>query len=216
MPAPTLRNQAILFTIYAPSILAMSLLLAATMSGQTWVGLIYIFGLFILNCAVWPLVSSLFSNWSDFKTPDNAKVALCSILFHMPLVNNAYAAPAFYMTIYAYTFLYVLYSSFVSGTTLKGNQLIFVLSMVGLMAFTIYVRYCLLKCLPQGIGPAIIAIMVGLILGGLWGLAFAIIAHKMTGNSWFFASTANIKSSRLKCDKPESDKDMVCTIGTSS
>ena len=216
MPAPTLYNQAVLFTIYAPTILAISLLLAASMSGQTWVGFLYILGLLLLYFPIWPMVSSLFSGWEDFRVPNDAKVALCSILFHSPLSNNAYAAPAFYMTIYAYTFVYVLWSTFESGTTLRGNPLIFLFSMVGLIAFTIFVRYCLLKCLPQNIGFAILAIAAGLILGGGWGIILALITKQLTGNYWLFASTANIKSNRMTCEKPESDKDMVCTIGTSS
>ena len=87
MPTPTPKNLTIFFTILAPPILAMAILLAAAMSGQAAVGLIYAFGLLVLYFAIWPAASAFL----DIGYPVGHRAAVCSMFNMHPFINNAYS-----------------------------------------------------------------------------------------------------------------------------
>ena len=209
MPAPTLYNLAVFFTIFAPPILAMTLLMAATMSGQTAVGFLYIIGYIFIYAIIWPLTSHLFK----IPLPIGSRAALCTI-FNMPFYNNAWAAPAFYMMIYAYSFMYVLFPNWTNKTAVGGKspKLFFIIIMSTLMVFTIYVRGCVLKCLPTHIGWLITSVFLGLAVGAVWGILMAIAAKSfISTGGWSFSSYPGQESNRLKCSQPTT-KSQVCTI----
>ena len=208
MPAPTLYNYMVFFVILAPPILAMSILSAAALSGQAWVGLIYIFGLLFLYFPIWPMVSSMIGEYLP-SGKDGAKVALCT-LFNTPFINNAWASPALYIMIYFYTFWYVMWPTIGLGESWNTTKYIFVIGISILMALTLHVRYCVIKCLPQEPAKLLIAIITAFLIGTGWGIFGASAAENaLPDGAWSFPPAAG--PDRQTCTKPDGE-DMVCTI----
>ena len=125
MPTPTPKNLTIFFVILAPPILAMAILLAAAMSGQAAVGLIYIFGLLVLYFAIWPIASSFL----DIGYPVGHRAAVCSMFNMHPFINNAYSAPAYYIMIYCYTLFYMCWDNWVDTHGNSGGIKMFFINM---------------------------------------------------------------------------------------
>jgi len=211
MPTPTPKNLIIFFTIVAPPILAMALLLAAAMTGQSALGIVYILGISFLYFAIWPVASAAI----QISLPEGSKAAVCGMFNMHPFFNNAYAAPAYNIMIYFYTLFFFLVPTWgvLQEGSAPGNvKLIFTIFMSALIAFTVWVRTCVLKCLPQEFGKWIVSILTGFGLGAAWGTLLAVICKTaFTNGGWSFSPYPTGKdSNRLQCQRPTGN--YVCTV----
>ena len=206
MPSLGFYNLGVFFTILAPVILALSILLAAAISGQSLIGFIYIMGLIMLYIPIWPMVARLMR----VPLPEGARPALCA-LFNVPKMENAYASPAFYIMLHAYTLIYIMWPTFWSAGTIPSTGMIFMIVMAFLMAFTVYVRSCLLKCIPTEPIKLLIAVGIALLVGGIWGAIIGEVSKKTNGQGWSFNVSSGIQSNKLKCDKAD-ERNMRCTV----
>ena len=198
----TFTQVGVLYAIFAPFIIIVSILISSFISGQPIVGLIYLVGIFVTAVIFWPLAANILQQKMNL---DKATVGLCS-MFNYPINESVYVSPAFNTMIYAYTIFFMAWPTItnqgVAPPPLAAGIIYFILAFT--IIFNIYVRGRVLCCLPQSMGHAIGAILSGVMLGCFGAIIFGQLSIWGGGSKtgWQFASFTGDPSNKLACQKP--------------